>query len=1229
MFQLQKSRKFSNIGIVLLIALTAFFAFGQTPVATDIRPLPLNKTVEREIKAAEEHFYTIKLKKGEVLRLELQEGQVVNYIFRLIKADNGQTITESDLTTKFGRDAITYIASAKESLKVLVKAPEKIIAGSAAYKLTGAISKRATDFDKERIKAEELSREASKLSEDALKLPTGNRRESYRKAVTLAEEALNLRRKQADKFWEGWTLNFLGNFYRGLGDSQKALGYYEQSLAISREIKDRRIESAILNSIGRVYSYELQQYEKAKNYYEQALAIARELKARRSEADILDSLGFVYQNTNQSEKALQFYQQALAIFQEIKDYDGEAATLFSISIYYYGQNQIEKGREIGEQVMAIRRKTNDKKGESQILLNLGFSNLYHDQHKATKYFEQKLVVDQEINDKQGQTLVLGMLAYLSTSLNRFDKAMQYFERSVLIAREIKDLNREIGALYGIGDLYFGLKNFEKAREYYEKAANLIPQKDPKELADLDFLPLLYYRLKQYEKAEEAHKRVFEREKNRFKELAAVAVAGIVEVYKEQKQYEKAREYLEKVLAFYREKKDRDFEATILLVLGKLYQDQKQYEKAREYFEQSLAILSDSRIPSYQVIPIFQLGNLYLEQKQYEKARGYLEQSIAKMQEANLFEQIDVFAIFPAMVDLYTGLKNPQLAIYYGKQEVNKYQNVRTEIKGFDKNTQLTFVKDKEPAYRKLADLLISEGRLPEAQAVLDLLKEEEYRNFTVRRSGETPNTVPYSKAESDVAAKIENLAKSERERSELLKLKEQGALSADKQSRLDQIPAEIEAANRAFRLALDALGKSESSVESKVAEIKSEQNLQRALAQLQKETGSSVAALYTVLGTEEPEGGENTDGARAKTKFGWIILVTPNLRKAYPIDVAELEQIVFQFRETLQSDKYNPQPLAEKLYQKLFRQTSAKQKVTLEADLETLLGKSKDKTLMWSLDGILRYVPMAALHDGNGYLVEKYRNVVFTKESFLTLTAADNSKWQALGLGVSEGGKNYSALPGAEKELRDIVREEKAATGILDGVIKLNKDFAEEATVRLWREGKYPVIHIASHYAFNPTDPTSSYLLLGDGQLTFSEMQDKDNLFGTIDLLTLSACDTAMTGNGKEAEGFAYLAQSLGAKSVIASLWKVSDAGTPELMIRFYKLRAENPQMAKGEAFRLAQLSLLNGDTKNTKTAGSRRSELIQLSREKSALSLFVKDEKKPLAHPHYWSSFVLIGNWR
>lgn len=117
------------------------------------------------------------------------------------------------------------------------------------------------------------------------------------------------------------------------------------------------------------------------------------------------------------------------------------------------------------------------------------------------------------------------------------------------------------------------------------------------------------------------------------------------------------------------------------------------------------------------------------------------------------------------------------------------------------------------------------------------------------------------------------------------------------------------------------------------------------------------------------------------------------------------------------------------------------------------------------------------------------------------------------------------------------------------------------------------------------------------------------------------------TANGKETEGFAYLAQALGAKAVIASLWQVDDIGTQVLMPEFYRLHETG--LGKIEAMRKAQLSLLNGEIKETPACVTKGSESLDQSTNKFKLMLYKKDATKPFAHPFYWAPFILIGNWK
>ena len=137
-------------------------------------------------------------------------------------------------------------------------------------------------------------------------------------------------------------------------------------------------------------------------------------------------------------------------------------------------------------------------------------------------------------------------------------------------------------------------------------------------------------------------------------------------------------------------------------------------------------------------------------------------------------------------------------------------------------------------------------------------------------------------------------------------------------------------------------------------------------------------------------------------------------------------------------------------------------------------------------------------------------------------------------------------------------------------------------------------------------------------------------------MLSLSACETATGGaakekdsNGKEVEGLAHVAQTLGAKSVMASLWQVSDEGTKELMLKFYETRKTQPNFPKGEALRQAQLSLLRGSYKINEYNKINRSGVINIGVGNTIQTPFKKDAKAPFAHPYYWSPFILIGNWK
>ena len=183
---------------------------------------------------------------------------------------------------------------------------------------------------------------------------------------------------------------------------------------------------------------------------------------------------------------------------------------------------------------------------------------------------------------------------------------------------------------------------------------------------------------------------------------------------------------------------------------------------------------------------------------------------------------------------------------------------------------------------------------------------------------------------------------------------------------------------------------------------------------------------------------------------------------------------MYAFREVLRATSgdtpaFDPRPLAQELYQILVGPVAR--------DLEG----ANAQTLMWVLDGVLRYLPVAALHDGERYLVERYRQVVMTPASESRLKDAPRPSWTVLGLGVSKAHGSFAALPAVPTELRGIIRTVEPATdGVLPGIIKLDEAFTAQ-TLWVALQQQYPVVHIASHFQFRPGNEAESFLLLGDG----------------------------------------------------------------------------------------------------------------------------------------------------
>lgn len=279
----------------------------------------------------------------------------------------------------------------------------------------------------------------------------------------------------------------------------------------------------------------------------------------------------------------------------------------------------------------------------------------------------------------------------------------------------------------------------------------------------------------------------------------------------------------------------------------------------------------------------------------------------------------------------------------------------------------------------------------------------------------------------------------------------------------------------------------------------------------------------------------------------------------------------------------------------------------LEEDLQEL----GINNLTFLLDNGLRSVPLAALHDGNGFIIERYSLGLMPSLSLTNGSHTDVRKAQVLGMGAAEFNE-LSPLPAVPFELEMITSQ------LWSGQAFLNQAFTRKNLTQVRSEQPFGILHLATHGEFLPGKLSNSYIQFGDEKLTLDQLRELELNNPPVNLLVLSACRTAI--GDEEAElGFAGMAVLAGVQSAMGSLWYVSDEGTLALMTGFYKHLRESP--IKTEALRQAQLAMLRGEIRLEDGQLINGDEKVPLPPELAQLG------DRILTHPYFWSAFTMIGN--
>lgn len=738
----------AGTSLLVLLSLTSLTVLAHTAPANnhpqnvaqqDLPLLEPGQSRKEKIGGAEAHYYRIVLMTDQYLRV-IVDQRGIDVSVKLYKPD-GNLAAESNrsFTGAYGPETISWIAESSGFYKLEVRAlPSEHSAQFYEIKL---VEERVATFqDRSRVALQSVFMQAEILGREKTPAATDQSIAKYEKALQISrdmgdrageaevlnvlgllyhllkrdalnarqryDEALKIRQSLADRRGAAETLVNIGRLLESQGERQKALDFYELSLPAWEQAGDRYGQAWALNSLGQL-CYLLKQAQKALAYQNRALEIWRDVGDLSREAATLSSIGENYHLLNDYQQALNSYQQAREKWQAAGDLNGEVSTLFSISNTYavlHDKQREQDFRTLGEklrQKIELDRAANpenrtklDKvrlaEQAQEEARNLLLQATAATRQKAIAKNEAAARVFDELGGYDREISALFDVASIYRTLNDKDNERKTLERSLAIGKRVRKISLEAEALQRLGDFHSAFGDQARALDYYDPA-------------------IAAWRSQGNRSAE------------------AYLLASAAKACKTLGEKDKALAYLQRALKLYQNLGDRFRESYTLNDLAAFYADEEGKENALGYLKRTRDLRREKGDRAGEAESLKDIIALYLSLGKKQEALDYYHQALAMYRESQ--DGMGAADILRHLMSYWSEQKQPRLAIFYGKQAINTYQEVRHNIQGLEKETQTSFLKSKEDIYRHLADLLITEGRLPEAQQVLDMLKEEEFINF--------------------------------------------------------------------------------------------------------------------------------------------------------------------------------------------------------------------------------------------------------------------------------------------------------------------------------------------------------------------------------------------------------------------------------------------------------------------------------------------------------------------
>ncbi|HEX3035917.1 MAG TPA: CHAT domain-containing tetratricopeptide repeat protein [Thermodesulfobacteriota bacterium] len=800
--------------------------------------------------------------------------------------------------------------------------------------------------------------------------------------------------------------------------------------------------------------------------------------------------------------------------------------------------------------------------------------------EGIRYFKEALKVQEELKDRSGIAHNLNNVANLYSYLGDYQESIDILDRALRISEEVKDSERTARTLINLGTINFRLRNYEKSIEYLSRAFDIADKTNKENLkaTTLSLIGVVNRSQGNYTEALDSYNRALKiNKKLELRSEIATSLSIIGELHKELGRYDEALRYLQESLEMSEASKDRLMTAVNLNYIGEVRYKQGRYEEAFKFYDSSLSIFQELGFKDRIARSYNNIGYVRGEMKEWDSAVENLDRAIAIYKDLGDREWIRV-ALFGKGV--YLERKGDLISAEENyKEAVDVFETIREDVSGGEEAEQL-FSEVNVRLYESLVSLLL---RLSKREEALEYI--ERSRSKTLRDTFLRNGISSYDEGTRGLLEKFDGLFRKE--------------TSINRELVRERIkplpnPEKIENLVKTLTKTREEFDHINSELMTRYPKVYSFLSVQPGtfldMKQANRLPSNAVFLEYFI--TE-------------KETYIFVISREHLIVKSVSVKKKDLNELVRQFRDLLKMNRYVPtngwrddgsgdyrtnlKPLKDvslRLYHYLIK--------PVEDEIRSA------ETVAIIPFGPLHYLPFHALLkesvDGEPRFFIEEKNLIYlvsTSANYLDVVL-ENGRKKGIGSVVAFGnpdlGESELVLPYSEVEVLTIKKKFPSAT------IFIKKDATEDNFKDSW--GGNEIIHLAAH-GLVQEEPSILLAPLGSGALTLSDITGLPPA-GNTSLVVLSACDSAIDHNngnptGAELNSIAMAFTMVGTPSVIATLWKVHDRTTSELMESFYENLKEEGKFDY-KALRKAQISMLRRTDK--------------------------------YGQPFYWAPFILLGVW-